>query len=91
MKFYTALPSIKVLKAVLGLVNKAYPYFCPGKPFAISRVHGYNSIKRCLNCPVQVLAYHLNVYIMCYAVYITNVFEVYDSHGQTRMHAHLMA
>ena len=43
MKFYTGLPSIKVLKAVVRLVNKACSYFCRGKPFAFSRVRGYNS------------------------------------------------
>ena len=43
MKFYTGLPCIKVLKAVVRLFNKASSYFCSGKPFAFSGVHGYNS------------------------------------------------
>ena len=43
MKFYTGLTSIEVLKAGVRLVNKACSYFCRGKPFAFSGVHGYNS------------------------------------------------
>ena len=62
MKFYTGLPSIKVLKAVLRLVNKACPsYFCCGKPFVPFQEFMATIVKHCLNSLVQVLAYCLIV------------------------------
>ena len=62
MKLYTDLPIIKVLKAVLRLVNKACPYFCRGKA-RLSPFQAFMAtiVNICKNCPVQVLAHRLNV------------------------------
>ena len=73
-EIYTGLPTIKVLKAVVRLVNKAFSYFCRGKPFGLFQQFMAIIVKLCLNCPVQVLAYCPNRILS----YTSNVFEVYE-------------
>ena len=56
MKFYTGLPSIKVLKAVVRRLIKHVP------TSAVASLSPFQEfVAICLNCPVQVLAYCLIV------------------------------
>ena len=61
MKFYTGLPSIKALKAVVRLVNKACSYTSAVASLSPFQEFVATIVKLCLNFPVQVLAYCLIV------------------------------
>ena len=89
MKFYTGLPSIKVLKAVVRLVNKACPILLPWQAFRHFKSSCYNS--KALPKLSGTSSCILSKRIMCYTVSQMFLKCMYDSNGQTRMHAHLMA
>ena len=60
VKFYTGMPNIKVLKAVFGLVSKATRSSDAAKLSSFQEFLA-TVVKLRLNCPVQDLAYRLNV------------------------------
>lgn len=60
VKFYTGLPNIKVLKAVFGLVYKAVRT-CDTAKLSPFQEFMATVVKLRLNCPVQDLAYRLNI------------------------------
>jgi len=60
VKFYTGLPNIKVLKTVFGFVNKAVHTNDTAKLSPFQEFMA-TIVKLRLNCPVQDLAYRLNV------------------------------